>query len=97
MTQEEFKAKYFTNNFYWINESNYKQLQEIALEIGCLCHTMKSEMIEWHTGFRNLGFNPHRENPDLIVFQKRDMLMYNQTATKFDEMVRDYNCLGFGE
>ena len=43
MTDKEikFKEKYFTNNFYWVNKDNYLRLQQIALEVGCLCHTGK--------------------------------------------------------
>ena len=47
MNLQEFKQKYFTNNFYWVNENNYQLLQDIALEVGCLCHTMKKDTIKW--------------------------------------------------
>lgn len=61
MKLQEFKQKYFTNNFYWVNEKNYKQLQEIALEVGCLCHTGKKDIINWHEGFNNLGFRTYNK------------------------------------
>ena len=70
MEKKEFKQKYFTNNFYWVNKENYKRLQEIALEVGCLCHTGKAEIIEWHEGFKNLGFRTYEKNNNVTVFQK---------------------------
>jgi hypothetical protein len=44
MKLQEFKQKYFDNTSYWVNKENYKKLQEIALEVGCLCHTGKAEI-----------------------------------------------------
>jgi len=41
MKRVKFKEKYFTNNFYWVNKDNYQRLQQIALGVGCLCHTGK--------------------------------------------------------
>ena len=90
---KEFKEKYFTNNFYWINESNYKQLQKIAIEVGCLSHTMKKEIIKFHKGFKNLGFRTYDKNNNVTVFQKEPFLMHHETATNFEEMLRDYNQL----
>lgn len=85
---EEFKQKYFTNNFYWVNKDNYKRLQEIALEVGCLCHTGKAEIIEWHEGFNNLGFSPNEES--VTVFQKQPFLSHGKTATDYAEMLAAY-------
>lgn len=31
MTKENFKQKYFTNNFYWVNKQNYKHTVTIKL------------------------------------------------------------------
>jgi len=90
MTKEEFKNKYFTNNFYWINENNYKKLQEIAIEVGCLCHTMKPVIINWHTGFTNIGFRTYKFNNNITVFQKEPFLMEHEKATGYDEMLNDY-------
>ena len=88
--QQESKQKYFTNNFYWVNKENYKRLQEIALEVGCLCHTGKAEIIEWHEGFKNLGFRTYEKNNNVTVFQKEPFLLHNQTATDFNEMLSAY-------
>lgn len=90
MNLQEFKQKYFSNNFYWVNENNYKQLQEIALEVGCLCHTGKKAIINWHEGFNNLGFRTYQKNNNITVFQKEPFLVHNETATNFDEMLINY-------
>ena len=90
---EEFKKKYFTNNFYWVNKENYKILQEIAIEVNCLCHTGKKEIIEWHEGFKNLGFRTYEKNNSITVFQKEPFLMSNQVATNFNEMLADYDSI----
>lgn len=90
MKLQEFKQKYFTNNFYWVNENNYKQLQEIALEVGCLCHTGEKDIINWHEGFNNLGFRTYKKNDNITVFQKEPFLMQNESATNFNEMLKDY-------
>lgn len=90
MNLQEFKQKYFTNNFYWVNKNNYKQLQEIALEVGCLCHTGKKDIINWHEGFKNLGFRTYEKNDNVTVFQKEPFLLHNQTASNFEEMLNDY-------
>lgn len=87
MTREEFKQKYFTNNFYWVNENNYKMLQEIGLEVGCLCHTMEKEIIGWHKGFNNLGFRTYERNNNVTVFQIESMLLESETATDYEEMI----------
>lgn len=93
MTKTEFKTKYFTNNFYWVNENNYKKLQEIAIEVGCLCHTGKAQIIEWHEGFNNLGFRTYEKNSNITVFQKESFLLYNQKATDFNEMISNYGLI----
>jgi hypothetical protein len=93
MNLQQFKQKYFTNNFYWVNENNYKQLQEIGIEVGCLCHTNKKDIIDWHEGFKNLGFRTYEKNNNVTVFQKEPFLMHNETATNFDEMLNDYENL----
>jgi len=90
MNLQEFKQKYFTNNFYWVNENNYQQLQEIALEVGCLCHTGKKEIINWHEDFKNLGFRTYEKNNNVTVFQKEPFLLHNHTATDFNEMLSAY-------
>ena len=93
MNKQEFKQKYFTDSYYWINENNYKQLQEIGLEVGCLCHTGKSEIIEWHEGFKNLGFRTYEKNNNVTVFQKEPFLQRGEVASNFDEMLSDYQAL----
>lgn len=89
MTPKEFKEKFFTNNFYWVNEHNHKQLQEIAIEVGCLCHTGKREIIEWHDGFTNLGFRTYENNNNVTVFQKEPFLLSHESATDFNEMIKN--------
>ena len=93
MIQEDFKAKYFTNNFYWVGQGNYKQLQDIAIELGCLCHTGKKEIIEWHDGFNNLGLRTYPHNNNVTVFQKEPFLMEHEKATSFEEMLSAYNTI----
>ena len=93
MELKEFKDKYFTDNFYWVDENNYKQLQEVAIEVGCLCHTMEKEIIEWHTGFTCLGFRTYEKNNNVTVFQKEPFLMHNESATDYDEMLSAYQGL----
>ena len=90
MTIQEFKQKYFTDNFYWVNEINYRKLQEIGIEVGCLCHTGEKDIIEWHSGFNNLGFRTYEKNNNITVFQKESFLPYDQEATSFDEMLKDF-------
>jgi hypothetical protein len=93
MNKKEFKLKKFTDNFYWINEDNYKRIQEIALEVGCLCHTGKSEIIEWHDGFKNLGFRTYEKNNNVTVFQKEPFLLDGHEATSYNNMIFDYKTL----
>lgn len=88
---ELFKNRYFTNNFYWVNKENYKQLQEIAIEVGCLCHSGKVGIIEWHDGFKNLGFRTYEKNNNITVFQKEPFLMHHEVATNYEDMINDYN------
>ena len=88
-----FKNKYFTNNFYWVNENNYKQLQEIAITFGCLLHTGKKETIQWHEGFKNIAFRTYEKNKGITVFQKEAFLSEREMATSFDEMLVDFKTL----
>lgn len=90
---KEFKQRYFTNNFYWVNETNYKQLQEIGLEMDCLCHTGKKDIIKWHEGFNNLGFRTYEKNNNVTVFQKEAFLLHGEKATDFIEMLNAYESL----
>lgn len=92
MTIEEFKKKYFTHNFYWVDKKNYKQLQEIAIQVGCLCHTNDKTIIEWHEGFNNLAFRTEK-NSGITFFQKEPFLLHNEKATDFDEMLMSYKSL----
>lgn len=84
---QDFKLKYFTNNFYWVNQNNYKQLQEIGIKVGCLCHTGKADIIEWHEGFKNLGFRTYEKNKGITVFQKEPFLSHDESATDYNEML----------
>ena len=90
MTKQEFKQKFFTNNFYWVNKGTFKKLQEIAIEMGCLCHTGKPEIIGWHDGFTNLGFRTYEKNNNITVFQKEPFLSHNEKATSFADMLDAY-------
>lgn len=87
---KEFKQKYFSDNVYWVNQSNYKLLQKIALEVGCICHTGKKEIIKWHEGFNILGFRTYPENDNVTVFQKEPFIMATETVTDFTEMFHAY-------
>lgn len=91
--RQKFKDKFFTNNFYWVNKENYLKLQEIGLKVGCLCHTGKTQIIEWHDGFKNLGFRTRPENNNVTMFQKECFLVHNQTATNYDEMLNAWNAI----
>ena len=93
MNLQEFKKKYFTNNFYWVYESNYMQLQNIGIEVGCLCHTGEKVIIEFHKGFNNLGFRTYKKNNNVTVFQKEHFLVQNEKATSYEEMMINYNRL----
>lgn len=90
MTKLEFKQKYFTNNFYWVDEKNYEKLQQIGIKVGCLCHTGDASIIKWHEGFKNLGFRTDEKNNNVTVFQKEPFLMHNEKATNFEEMIAEY-------
>lgn len=90
---QSFKEKYFTNNFYWVNEGNYEQLQSIALEVGCLNPLGDKSIIQWHEGFKNLGFRTYERNNNVTKFQKEPFLLGGETATNFDEMIKDYESL----
>ena len=90
MNASQFKKEYFTNNFYWVNELNYKKLQEIAIEMGGICHTGKAEIIDWHEGFNNLGI---RTRNGITKYQKEPFLLHNQDATDFNLMLSHYERL----
>lgn len=91
MEAREFKRIYFTDNFYWVKKENYKRLQEIAIEFGCLCHTGKPEIIEWHEGFKNLGFRTYEKNKNVTVFQKEAFLISGHQPTNYNQMLLDYS------
>ena len=91
MTKLEFKQKYFTNNFYWVNESNHEKLQQIGLEFGCLCHTGDASIIKWHEGFKNLGFRTYEKNGKVTMFQKEPFLMHTENATDYQDMIKAYS------
>lgn len=89
----EFKNKYFTNNFYWVDDSNYEKLQEIGLELGCLNPSGEISIIKWHDGFKNLGFRTYERNKGVTIFQKEAFLLHNETATDYEEMLKEYALL----
>lgn len=90
MNKEEFKEKYFKNNFYWVNKGNYQELQNIGVALGCLNPNKDNSIIEWHEGFNNLGFRTYDKNGGITVFQKEPFLLYNEIATNYDNMLEDY-------
>jgi len=96
MTKQEFKAKYFTNNFYWVTPYNHKRLQEVGIELGCVNPSGNKSMIEWHDGFKNLGFRTRDENNGVTKFQKEPFLVHNHTATSFAEMIENYELVKNG-
>ena len=55
-----------------------------------MCHTMKPEIIEWHEGFKNLGFRTYEKNNNVTVFQKEPFLKSGEIATNFADMIKDY-------
>ena len=89
--ESEFKKKYFTNNFYWINESNCEKLQLVAIEFGCLNPLGEERVIEFHEGFKNLGFRSYAKNNFITRFQKEPFLVHTEKATSYDEMIKEYN------
>jgi hypothetical protein len=89
----EFKQKYFTNNIYWVNEHNCKTIQAIAMEVGCLCHTMKPEFIEYHDGFQCLGFRTYEKNNNATVFQKEPFVLAHEKASDYKSMVKEYSAI----
>jgi len=91
MTKQEFKQKFFTDNFYWADETNSEQLQKIGIEVGCLCHTGNPEIINWHEGFKNLGFRTYEKNDNVTMFQKEPFLLNSQKATDFEDMINAYS------
>lgn len=93
MTKDEFKSKYFTDNFYWINKENYIQLQLIGIEMGCLCPTRKPNVISWHEGFNCSGFRTYERNNNVTIFQKEPFLVHGKKTTDYDQMLKDYNSL----
>ena len=90
MTRKEFKDRYFTNNFYWVNKDNYKKLQEIGIEFDCLNPSKQKKIINWHDGFKNLGFRTYEKNNNITVFQKEPFLLHNDIATNYNKMLEDY-------
>lgn len=72
MTKQEFKEKYLTNAFYWVNEDNYLKLQDIFQEFGIKCHTGNHNLIGWHEGFKNLVTFPPDKWHDFEYYQKVD-------------------------
>lgn len=91
--KSEFKNKYFTDNFYWVNENNYQKLQEIGIEVGCLNPIGETSIIKWHDGFKNLGFRTYSLNNGITRFQKEPFLLHNETATNYEEMLAEYELL----
>ena len=88
MSKQEFKQKYFTNNFYWINFNNYQTLQAIGVEFGCLNPVGTTSIIQWHDDFYNLGFRTVGNKP--TKFHKECFLLAGKKATSFDNMLNDY-------
>lgn len=62
MTLTQFKIKYFTYSFYWVDESNYETLQRIAQNMGLDNHLRDGEIwkfiISKHEVQRNLVMFP---------------------------------------
>jgi len=87
-----FKEKYLTDSFFFIkNEKQASQLQEIAIEMGCLCHTGKPEIIEWHEGFKNLMFWAKGEK---TFFQKISFFLPGSSygdPVSWESFMDDYN------
>ena len=93
MTKQEFKQKYFTNNFYWVSKNNYEKLQNIGIEYSCLNPSGEASIINWHEGFKNLGFRTYQKNSNVTIFQKEPFLMSHEVATNYSSMLIDYKKL----
>jgi len=94
MKLEEFKAKYFTNNFYWINKHNCEGIQMIGLEVGCLLHTGEKDFITWEEGITNLGY---RTKGGQTYCQRECFLAGGKKATDTGKMIADYKELKDGQ
>ena len=76
MTIGEFKNKYLKNAFFWVNENNCLEIQEVMMKCGFYPHTGTTP-IKWHKGFRNLvTFEPDK-NHKHWYYQKADMWIPN--------------------
>jgi hypothetical protein len=92
MIRSEFKAKYLTNAFYWVNKSNYLILQQIFQEFGILCHTGEG-IINWHDKFHNLCTFPPDKWNDFEYYQKVDCWFPNCSygePKNYTDMLIDY-------
>lgn len=97
MNLKEFKSKYFTNNFYWVDENNFEKLQEIAFSVGCRWCTKDKKIIKWISEVskdkfphNNLAFRTTLENDNITQCQAEPFLSYKEEATDFDKMLKDY-------
>jgi hypothetical protein len=89
MEREEFKKKYFTDNFYWLQLCDFQELQRIAIEMG----------LTWHTG--DIDIMQESPHNNLVMFKGE----YFQSAGFFitdakygeavvwKDMIADYHCI----
>ena len=92
MTKQEFKKKYFTDNFYWVDSNTSEPLQKIGLEMDCVTSIGDSSIIEWHSGIVNLTYRTRQEGKPTVC-QRQDFLSHTEKATSFVDMARDYSTL----
>jgi len=98
MNREEFKEKYLTNSFYWVNQHNHQTLQLIFKEFDIHCHmgVDKEMLITWHDTFKNLVTFPKDQWHNFEYYQKSDMWIPNiryGEPKNYSEMIYEYNLL----
>ena len=76
MKLHEFKEKYLKNAFFWVNQENHIEIQEIMMKCGFYPHTGHTP-IKWHEGFKNLVTFPPDKNHNHWYYQKADMWIPN--------------------
>lgn len=90
MNRDEFKAKYFTDSFYWVKEDNFEQLQLIAFEMGLKWHTGDTDTTPATPKINNLRMFPEG------FFQSLDFYSPNASygePVNFSEMLTEYESL----
>jgi len=96
MTRKEFKEAYLDNAFFWVNENNYLELQDILQEFGIKCHIGGNNLIGWHDGFKNLVTFPADQFHNFEYYQKVDCWLPNTRYGEpkdIEKLISEYNKL----